>query len=129
MANLDGKVAIITGAARGIGRAIAQRLAQDGATIVINYGRSAEAAEDLVSGIESNGGKALAIQADMSQVADIRRLFEATIDRFGQLDTWSTMPVLPTVARSQKSLKKILMQYLLSMSGEFSLPCKKQRDG
>ncbi len=86
MAILAGKVAIITGASHGIGRAIAQRLAQDGASIVVNYGRSAEAAAELVSTVESEGGKALAVQADMSQVADIRRLFQETTEKLGQLD-------------------------------------------
>jgi 3-oxoacyl-[acyl-carrier protein] reductase len=86
MASLTGKVAIITGASRGIGRAIAHRLAQDGASIVVNYGRSADQAKELVSSIESEGGKALAVQADMSQVDDIRHLFQEAVDRFGQLD-------------------------------------------
>ncbi|MBD2771962.1 glucose 1-dehydrogenase [Iningainema tapete] len=86
MAKLDGKVAIVTGASRGIGKAITQRLTQDGAAVVINYGRSADEAEELVSSIESQGGKALAVQADMSQVADIRRLFQETMNKFGQLD-------------------------------------------
>lgn len=83
---LTGKVAIVTGASRGIGRAIAQRLAQDGATVVINYGRGADEAKELVAAIESSGGKALAVQADMSQIADIRRLFQETSDHFGGLD-------------------------------------------
>ncbi|RAM50107.1 MAG: 3-ketoacyl-ACP reductase [Hapalosiphonaceae cyanobacterium JJU2] len=83
---LEGKVAIITGSSRGIGQAIAQRLAQDGATVVINYRHSAEEAKNLVSTIEKNGGKALALQADISQVSDIRRLFQQTCDRFGGLD-------------------------------------------
>ncbi|MDF5728372.1 MAG: glucose 1-dehydrogenase [Rhizonema sp. PD38] len=86
MASLTGKVAIITGASRGIGRAIAQRLAQDGAAVAINYGQSAEAANELVRDIESKGGKALSVQADISQVADIRHLFQETINKLGQLD-------------------------------------------
>ena len=86
MTSLTGKVAIVTGASRGIGRAIAQRLAQDGASLVINYGRSADEAKELVSTIEADGGQALAVQADISQVADIRRLFQETLARFGKLD-------------------------------------------
>lgn len=86
MASLTGKVAIVTGASRGIGRAIAQRLATDGASVVINYAHSADQAQEVVSTIEAEGGKALAVQADMSQVADIRRLFQETIDKFDKLD-------------------------------------------
>jgi 3-oxoacyl-[acyl-carrier protein] reductase len=86
MASLTAKVAIVTGASRGIGRAIAERLAQDGASVVINYSQSANKAKEVVSAIEAGGGKALAVQADMSQLADIRRLFQETIDHFGHLD-------------------------------------------
>ena len=75
MTNLSGKVALVTGASRGIGKAIAERLAQDSATIVVNYGRSADAANELVSTLEAKGNKALAVQANMSSVADIRHLF------------------------------------------------------
>ncbi|KAB8332199.1 glucose 1-dehydrogenase [Scytonema tolypothrichoides VB-61278] len=86
MASLGGKVAIITGASGGIGRAIAERLAKDGATVVINYGRSAEEAENLVQFIKANGGQSLAVQADISKRADIRNLFQQTIEKFSQLD-------------------------------------------
>ncbi len=86
MAPLVGKVAIVTGGSRGIGSEITQRLAQDGASIVVNYARSADKAQAVVSAIEVEGGRALAVQADMSQVAEIRRLFQETIAHFGQLD-------------------------------------------
>ncbi len=86
MKPLTNKVAIVTGASRGIGQAIAQRLAQDGATVVINYRSGADEAKDVVEGITSKGGEAIAIQADVSQVPDIRHLFQTVIDRFGHLD-------------------------------------------
>lgn len=86
MVELTGKVAIVTGASRGIGRAIAERLTQDGISVVVNYAKSADKAKEVVSVIETKGGKALAVQADMSKVADVRRLFKQTIDRFGRLD-------------------------------------------
>jgi len=84
MASLTGKVTIITGGSRGIGRAIAEPLAQDGASVVVNYARSADKAQEVIAGIEAGGGKALAVQGDMSRVADIRRLFQETVDRSGQ---------------------------------------------
>ncbi len=86
MGSLAGKVAIVTGASNGIGRAIAERLAQDGATVVVNYGKSADKAKAVVAGIVSRGGNAVAIQADMSKVSDARRLVRETVQRFGRLD-------------------------------------------
>lgn len=86
MSSTTEKIAIVTGASNGIGRAIAERLAQDGATVVVNYGKSAEKAEQVVAGIEAKGGKAVAVQADMSKAADARRLVKDTIKRFGRLD-------------------------------------------
>lgn len=75
MGSLTGKVAIITGASRAIGRAIAERIAADGASVVINYARSADEAQAVVKAIEEKGSKAVAVQANLSQIADIRRLF------------------------------------------------------
>jgi 3-oxoacyl-[acyl-carrier protein] reductase len=86
MSPLAEKVAIVTGASGGIGHAIAERLARQGAAIVVSYGKSADKAKAVVAGIESKGGKAAAIQADMSQVADARRLVRDTVQRFGRLD-------------------------------------------
>ena len=86
MGNLDGKVAIVTGASRGIGRAISERLARDGAAVVINYARSVDKAEEVVSAIEAGGGEAFAVQADMGDVADIQNLFGEAAEHFGKLD-------------------------------------------
>lgn len=83
---LENKIAIVTGASNGIGRAIAERLALDGALVVVNYGKSADKAKAVVAGIESKGGQAVAIQADMSKVSDARRLVRETVQRFGRLD-------------------------------------------
>lgn len=86
MSRLTEKVAIVTGASDGIGRAIAERLAQDGATVVVNYGKSTDKAKQVVAGIEAKGGKAVAIQADMSKVGDAGRLVKDTVKKFGRLD-------------------------------------------
>ncbi len=83
---VKGKVAIVTGASRGIGRAIAERLARDGAYVVVNYTSRADAAKKVVTGIEAKGGRAVAIQADVSQLAELRRLFKETIKLFKRLD-------------------------------------------
>ncbi|WP_375494489.1 SDR family oxidoreductase [uncultured Nostoc sp.] len=86
MASLAGKVAIITGASRGIGRAIALKLGGDGASIVVNYAGNAGKAQEVVAEIEKLGVGAIAIQADISKVPDIQRLFEQTLERFGKVD-------------------------------------------
>jgi len=86
MASLAGKVAIVTGASRGIGRAIALRLSQEGASVVVNYARGAEQAKEVVSAIEAAGGKALAVQADVSKTAEIRDLFDRTQETYSQID-------------------------------------------
>ncbi|MBY0009381.1 SDR family oxidoreductase [Paenibacillus typhae] len=86
MNNLRGKVAIVTGSSRGIGRSIAEKLAEQGAAVVINYSGSLELAEEVVQGIQQKGGRAAAVQADVSKPEQIARLFQETKDRFGKVD-------------------------------------------
>ncbi|NJM96344.1 MAG: 3-oxoacyl-[acyl-carrier-protein] reductase [Phormidesmis sp. RL_2_1] len=83
---LDGKVAIITGSSRGIGKAAALALAEQGGKIVVNYARSSEAADAVVAEIEGMGGEAIALQADVSQADQVEAMIKATLDKFGRID-------------------------------------------
>jgi 3-oxoacyl-[acyl-carrier protein] reductase len=86
MTSLTGKVAIVTGSSRGIGRAIAYRLGQEGANVVVTYVGNRAKAEDVVSSIKANGSNAIALQVDMRNLANIRNLFQQTLQQFGKLD-------------------------------------------
>jgi 3-oxoacyl-[acyl-carrier protein] reductase len=80
------KVAIVTGASRGIGRTIALRLAADGFGVVVNYAGNAAKAEEVVNEITGSGGRAIAIQADIANPDEVQKLFEKTLKTFGQID-------------------------------------------
>jgi 3-oxoacyl-[acyl-carrier protein] reductase len=86
MAKLEGKVAVVTGASKGIGASIAQHLAAEGASVVVNYSSSKEGADRVVADISRKGGKAVAVQANLADPADIRRLFGRTKEAFGKVD-------------------------------------------
>ncbi|SRR6266852_3846921 len=85
-ARLQGCVALVTGAAKRIGRAVAVRLAAEGADVVIHYNRSKSEADDAVAEIKKLGRKSVALQADLCNVAEIKRLFQQTAEQFGRLD-------------------------------------------
>jgi 3-oxoacyl-[acyl-carrier protein] reductase len=86
MGKLKNRVAVVTGASKGIGAGIAKGLAAEGATVVVNYASSKEDAERVISEITEQGGKAIAVQANVSKAADVRRLFAETRKVFGKLD-------------------------------------------
>jgi 3-oxoacyl-[acyl-carrier protein] reductase len=86
MGKLTGKVAVVTGASKGIGAGIAKGLAAEGASVVVNYASSKEGADRVVAEIKGKGGTAVAVQGDVSKVADVERLFAETKKSFGSLD-------------------------------------------
>jgi 3-oxoacyl-[acyl-carrier protein] reductase len=83
---LEGKIALVTGASRGIGRAVAEQLAGEGANVVVNYNTRADAAEEVARGIRQAGRQALVVQADVAQAANVERLLQATLDAFKRVD-------------------------------------------
>lgn len=86
MSKLTGKVALVTGASKGIGAAIAKSLAAEGAAVVVNYASSKSGADTVVAEITAAGGKAVAVQGDVSRVADAQAIVDAAIKQFGKLD-------------------------------------------
>jgi len=118
--NLAGKVAIVTGASRGIGRAIALTLANKGASVVVNYAGRADKAQEVVAEIDKLGVKAIALQADVSKVADIERLFAETIAHFGKVDILvnnaGTIIYKPITEITEEDFDKI---YAVNVKGTF----------
>jgi 3-oxoacyl-[acyl-carrier protein] reductase len=96
---LLGKVAIVTGSSRGIGRAIAERLGQRGANVVVTYRQDREQADQVVAAIEQSGSSALAVQTDLLQLEDIRNLFTQARERFGRVDILVNNAAVRTVFR------------------------------
>ena len=86
MSMLNGKVAIVTGASKGIGAGIAKGMAAAGASVVVNYASSRAGADRVMAAIQAQGGRAVAVQADVSKAADVKRLFDAAQQAFGALD-------------------------------------------
>ncbi len=86
MTRLKGKVALISGGSRGIGRAIAERLGRDGADVALTYSSNRDKAEAVAASIRAGGVRALALQSDLSQVPETRSLFAAVLEHFGRLD-------------------------------------------
>ena len=86
LASLDGAVVVVTGASRGLGRAIAEELGSGGAKVVINYSSSKEPAEEAAESISSNGGEAIVVQADVSDPEQAQKLIDETVEKFGRVD-------------------------------------------
>ena len=86
MTNLSGKVAVVSGASKGIGAGIAKALAAAGAKVVVNYLSDQDAAGRVLNEIVNSGGTAIAVQADVTKTADVKKLFDTAVEIFGRLD-------------------------------------------
>lgn len=117
---LTGKVALVTGASRGIGRAIAERLARDGAGVIVNFARSGKEADQVVARITAAGGRAKAVQADVGKVAEVKRLFDEAIAAWGQLDILvnnaGVMFTKPVAATTEEEFDRI---FAVNVKGVF----------
>jgi 3-oxoacyl-[acyl-carrier protein] reductase len=115
-------VAIVTGASRGIGASIARRLASDGFAVAVNYASSAGEADKLVAELAEAGGKAVAVQADVSSADDVRRLFDAVEQQLGKVDVVvNNAGILQTVPLAQTSDEVFARMFSINVGGVFNM--------
>src|ERR1700752_915963 len=133
MANESNKVAIITGASRGIGAAVAERLAKDGFTVVINYSGDTKSAEALARKIEGNGGRALTAKADVSDPNAVRGMFDAAETAFGGVDVLVNNAGIMRLAKLADSDDALFDQHIaINLKGSFNTlreAARRLRDG
>ncbi|AIQ35107.1 3-ketoacyl-ACP reductase [Paenibacillus sp. FSL R5-0345] len=118
--HLAGRVALVTGASRGMGREIAESLALHGAKVVVNYANSPGKAEEVVSEIKQKGGEAIAVQADISQMRELEQLFQTTLEAYGQIDILvnnaGIMITKPIASMTEEDFDK---QFAINVKGTF----------
>ncbi|WP_449621887.1 SDR family oxidoreductase [Robertmurraya sp. Marseille-Q9965] len=120
MQSLQGKVAIVTGSSRGIGRTIAQQLAEQGINVVVNYATGKDKAQEVVESIIEKGGEATAIQADLSTVSGVESLFTNTLATYGKIDILiNNAGLMQTQTLSEITEEDFDKQFSLNVKGTF----------
>jgi len=120
MANLSSKTVIVTGASKGIGAAIAEKLAADGAAVIVNFSTSAREAETVVANILKRGGRAVAVRADVSKRADTKKLFETAVREYGRVHVLVNNAALFRLAPLDKVDEQLFDQHFnLNVKGLF----------
>lgn len=122
MGKLTGKTAVVTGASKGIGASIAEHLAAEGASVAVNYSSSKTGADAVVKRITDKGGKAVAVQGDVSKPDDIGRLFAAVQAAFGRVDILVNNAGITSSPRSKRSRRSTSTSSSISMSWAFCSP-------
>ena len=127
------RTAIVTGASRGIGRAIAFRLARDGFSVVVNYAGNTKLADEVVAEIESAGGRAIAVQGDVAEPVDVARVFEAATERFGRIhvvvNSAGVMPNTPIASIDVDAFDQVIRTNLRGAFIVLGEAAKRLKDG
>jgi 3-oxoacyl-[acyl-carrier protein] reductase len=133
MSHAPVKTALVTGASRGIGRAVARRLARDGFAVVVNFAGNVAKAEEAVAQIEADGGRAVAVQADIAQAAEVARLFDAAERAFGPIgvvvNSAGIMKMLPIATASEGDVDATLATNVRGTFNVLKQAAKRVPDG